>query len=179
MATDREWKRSGHRYRVHDDSSKTSFTHKDGFSANHHDFLNGGQGISPEQYKAYMATADDRAVLAENVEKHITGWYNHRDKVQNTKFISVTAKLDWAIWEIVRRLRAGKAEVRLAAINVKCPAHPIFKVSPLDVLDQLAPSENVTRARNFAKTSSELLAVGRIFSHDIPWHIVWTKKVSD
>lgn len=116
-----------------------------------------------------------------------------------SSWISATASLDWAIWDVARRLASPASpgqepeEVRIAVIRTSTDHAPSREqpggalwALPATYLDRALPRlwENPNKtavyraAAQMAKSRQEMLYYGRIFADSIVADVVFTKKVS-
>jgi hypothetical protein len=110
-------------YRVYDGRSASPLTH-DGFTATSPQFLPALSGTQwRKNYHKLYYSRDFRTADAtrEAIIQHVLGgWpgYTHRGYTAQSDWISTTESLDWAIWEVARRL------VVLRRKDVGIGAHP-------------------------------------------------------
>jgi hypothetical protein len=177
MSEYNNWRTSQLCFRVHDEQSETFHSRQHGFTASHDDYFYHNQPMSQKRFEQHICQDENREFSHQSVQNHVAGWQSFRYP-QETRFISLTDDLDWAIWEITRRLRTRLDEVQLSAIDESCPKHaPIF-FRPLKRIRRLPLNPINQAARHFSKSSSEILVAGRIFQHCIVQTWTWTEYVS-
>lgn len=132
---------------------------------------------------------NDEHVLKSIAAHVMGGWpgYN-RDQTGPSDWISTTKSLDWAVWEITRRLvKMGRNSVELSLIYRRGyrPGDQGVQHVELDATqavealgEQVWLNDDQKCARDFAKASSEVVCLGRIFGTDIAENTVWTRAVS-
>lgn len=134
------------------------------------------------------------AVMRGNLARHILGyWPREEDREEASKFISATRNLDWAIWEVTRRLaqaknNAGVCTVHIAVIQVGggSSAHAHW-LSPGSIITSLLRSGSVPDrekagmlcARTAADQCDEVLFLGRIFGANVLADLAFTSEVSE
>jgi hypothetical protein len=192
-------------FRIHD---KTSISYLNwtgdpstsGFSAPNPNLAN----LSPSTYQAVLRhnyrkdwASDTHSVqtminhiLSVHPVQHQLGKKPAADEL--SPWISVTQRLDRAIYEVVKRLASGNVElVRMAIIRRRAPGEQLYgqrRVYPLDAqpcyalnaarLDSGLQSWAVEKAKAKATDYHESLYYGRIFNDLIEADLVWTKDVS-
>ncbi|KAI9639307.1 uncharacterized protein MKK02DRAFT_39605 [Dioszegia hungarica] len=178
-------------YRVHDDSSAAPLTRK-GFTATSPEFHYKG-GVIPAEvwHKEYQglqevdSLVDNKHVL-ESIAAHVSGGWKgyHSAKAGPSDWISTSMSFQWAVWEVVRRLVIlGRDSVGMSVITAK-PYNPYYVgmqavwLKAADAIEALGEKVYLTRkecrALAFARASSEVVYLGKIFERDIMTHTEWT-----
>lgn len=111
-----------------------------------------------------------------------------------TCWISTTRSLDWAIWDIARRLANYRLPVKFAVIRqdhlgvaaanrkqadrdeVRLDAFRLLERMEEDITDP-AEKKRVEEAKRRTKQSQETLYYGRVFSSSIEANLLWTIEV--
>ncbi|KAI9639306.1 uncharacterized protein MKK02DRAFT_39604 [Dioszegia hungarica] len=124
----------------------------------------------------------------EAIIQHVLGgWpgYTHRGYTSPSDWISTTESLDWAIWEVARRLVVlRRKEVGLALIHRNIRYDRGYKgnrnvvESAQEAIEGYGEDywldEDQMAALNFSRASSEYVHLGRIFRRDIAVSNIWT-----
>lgn len=104
-----------------------------------------------------------------------------------SEYISTTGDLDWAVWEIVRRLKIlRRQQVDLAIVtrqNAYSPRYRGCKAFWLVAADKILQGRSELNwaedeAVRFATSSNEILYYGRIFRKDMISNLTWTDEVN-
>jgi hypothetical protein len=168
---------SGNDFRVFDDSSQTSYDKEHGIRA----LDDNGQPFTPElPGEDPRDTADSLSpfpgVTDSDIVSHVLKWLTG---FRNSKLISTTDDLDWALWEALRRmLRNGSRIVTIFVILI--PDHlrtSIIRARALPLLKRMSGSD-VKKAIPFSLWSSEHLYYLQIPSECVVWHQSFTLQVS-
>jgi hypothetical protein len=130
-------------------------------------------------------TLSDRQVI-DSVVRHITGgWHQTSAKYHvPSRWISTTARYDWAVWEMSRRLSSGQvAEVSITTIPKRLSYSKRYRGTRLIGVDALPYLINEgydlrDKSVQFARSSTEILWYGRIFQKHVSKHEIWTREVS-
>ena len=173
--------------RVHDSSSISPYVSGEGFTASSGTF----HDISKSQFRKrfgglrYAYGWKNSSETAGSMVRHILGGWNGWTRYTNgysepSSWISTSADLEWAIYEISRRLAkntSGNGHCQLSVIRTYKPK---VRGVGIHVSTQLNDDEggDEGRALDFARASSEILWYGRIWDEDVEQVMVWTAKVS-
>lgn len=181
-------------FRVHDQSSASPLRYN-GFTATSRRFkpiARMSNAIWRERYESLHQDENyrnDEHVLKSIAAHVMGGWPGYiRDQTGPSDWISTTKSLDWAVWEITRRLvKMGRNSVELSLIYRRGyrPGDQGVQHVELDATqavealgEQVWLNDDQKCARDFAKASSEVICLGRIFGTDIAENTVWTRAVS-
>jgi hypothetical protein len=173
-------------FRITDRSSVCSYDPQHGFTANDEMFEDAfGNPISAKVFKTDITALSDRQVI-DSVVRHITGgWHQTPAKYHvPSRWISTTARYDWAVWEMSRRLSSGQvAEVSITTIPKRLSYSKRYRGTRLIGVDALPYLINEgydlrDRSVQFARSSTEILWYGRIFQKHVSKHEIWTREVS-
>ncbi|WWC62568.1 uncharacterized protein I303_105164 [Kwoniella dejecticola CBS 10117] len=175
--------------RIHDESSATPLT-INGFTATSREFSPSPSGTRWKRDYQYLrgnrAYLKDRDEL-EGIVKHVTGGWGDKEEAEGgSKWISTSGDLEWAIYEIARRLSIfQRSEVELSLIkHEKFPRSfkgiKDIQVDPLPLLNRFLQNRQngdkklTQQAIHFANASNEILYFGKIFPKFILETTVWT-----
>ena len=176
-------------FRITDRSSVCSYDSQHGFTANDEIFEDAfGNPISAKLFKTDITypTLSDRQVI-DSVVRHITGgWHQSLSGRYHvpSRWISTTARYDWAVWEMSRRLSSGRvAEVSSTTIPKRLSYSKRYRGTRLIGVDALPYLINEgydlrDKSVQFARSSTEILWYGRIFQKHVSKHEIWTREVS-
>jgi len=162
--------------RVHDYRSISILQH-DGFTANDVRFkprTSTRKWISDhQQLRADIEWRESYETVC-SMAAHVTGGWNKQRIGFQSPWLSTTGSLEWAVWEIARRLTIMSTDkVELSAIRRQKTFSPRYRgAKPLAIVAERAfrsglPIYGLNSALNFARSSSEVLYYGRIFDKDV------------
>lgn len=164
-------------YRVADHSSRTVFDANRGIQA-----VDTNGEVFPKESIIRVSNGSAipfPGVTAKSLTSHSRVWETDR---MDSKLISATSKLMWAVWEAIRRLtkpRYNPRTITLYAIRIPDnSADDILQANACDVLDKTS-DPGVIRANWFARSSAEHLYFLRIPLEYIESMQVLTLRVSD
>jgi hypothetical protein len=173
-------------YRVSDSSSITPFSQEHGFTA-HHDMFIGGttRPISGRAFKAVPTPSYNESALDQSVVDHVLGgWASHNSNSRESKWISTTASHEWAVWETARRLVSEQVSfVDVSTVATYTKYSPRYRgarqhrLTVVPFFEERGYSDR-NRFMALARSSSEVLYLGRIFPKDIQNVERWTLNVS-
>jgi hypothetical protein len=175
-------------FRVTDRSSVSPYDPQHGFTANDDMFEDASrEPISAKAFKTHIAypQLNDQQVV-DSVIRHITcGWHQTSAEYQVlSRWISTTARYDWAVWEMARRLSSGQvAEVFITTIPKRLTYSKRYRGTRLIGVDAFRYLVNEgysarDKSVQFARSSTEILWYGRIYQKHISNHEIWTREVS-
>ncbi len=139
-----------------------------------------------QKYQDREDTTIEDGDSRDEVVRHVTGKWGWSTYAYDSDYISTTGRFDWAIWEIVRRLKeVRRDEVYLAVIdryNFYSPNYRGCKTFWVDAVDKIKEGKvyngsQEEEALRFARASNEILYFGRIFDKDVLANTTWTEKV--
>ncbi|WVF69220.1 hypothetical protein IAT40_003996 [Kwoniella sp. CBS 6097] len=168
--------------RITDESSVIPLR-SDGFTATAEQFdppLRAKRWKEDYEWRWYDTEWRNDLEATNSICRHISGGWEYAEDVE-TDWISTTADLDWAVWEIARRLTIfDRDAVDLTVIRRRSrysPEHRGPRAIFLDAAEHLASISLTMYGRDcwrFARASSEILFYGRIFRCDILETTTWT-----
>ncbi|OCF33451.1 hypothetical protein I316_04871 [Kwoniella heveanensis BCC8398] len=168
--------------RLTDETSITPLT-DNGFTASHPLFEPSPSDAQwKRDYKQHNANClRDSPDAREGIVRHISSGWGY-DSTAASPWISTTLSLDWAIWEAARRLAKLDIDwVDMSLIKLEWTYNESYRgnraiwIDPYPLIKHYESEELHDRAATaFAKSSSEILAYGRIFKKDIIMTLEWS-----
>lgn len=183
-------------FRVHDELSATQLCDDHGFTATHPDFQSESSGMPisgrvwQKTYQRDYYSSESRDATVESIITHVLGgWPGYAGAyTDDSNWISTTRSLEWAVWEIVRRLVVlGRPYVELSLIDYEgyskyYKGSRMISEDVAEAIEEYRCDYGLTRSQKmalrFAEASSEVVCFGRIFEKDILAIRLWTERVS-